>query len=440
MISQKTKIYQKKENIECLFKKINKDYEKNIQPKFLDFYDFMSNSSRTNERITIPLKDLNNEKIIKDNFQKFLKNEKLVVIESTELPTKSKSDMVKNINHMLNQFPNAYFLFTGDQPVYEEQRNQVSKLDRVFGSFFGKFHLKQVMLRGINQRYYDNLIGPTKDKFTPKKKKSLKMIPQGYFKLSEQLFVNVFFYLWKLFVNFYRYVSNIRTKKKLCHISFNQFKFIYANSYVNGYKIKELDEFCCNIGLSYFLLLKSIKTNNFDIYILVLKMFLRWSLSTGIKSVKKNDSQTETTKNISHYNYFRIVCLHLYDIKYLYNNALLLFIKQNFTYNFNSNPISFDQMTEIRNLDIKKGAKGATPINHLKKMSSMNSLIRFVTKINKKQINYTKKMEMENFQISKYLLNFGKSNLSSTYNSPLNSIENIKKKCFSIINKRVIYF
>ena len=111
------------------------------------------------------------------------------------------------------------------------------------------------------------------------------MIPQGYFKLSEQLFVNVFFYLWKLFVNFYRYVSNIRTKKKLCHISFNQFKFIYANSYVNGYKIKELDEFCCNIGLSYFLLLKSIKTNNFDIYILVLKMFLRWSLSTGIKKM-----------------------------------------------------------------------------------------------------------------------------------------------------------
>ena len=396
--------------------------------------------------INIPRDKLNDIEFTKKEFQEFLKNERMFVLESTRMPTKSRQNMIDNMKHILDKYPKTMFVFTGDQPVYDEERKYVEKNDelwkRVFASFPGKFHVKQVTLRAINELFYDNLIDSMKSKFTPKKKKNLKNIPQGYFKMSEKLFVNVFFSLWKAFYRFFTYTNSKLSVK----LTFNEFREKKATSRFNGYLLSELDDFCTNYRFSYFLLLKSIKTDNFDLYVVFLKMFLNYSLSTGenvkvIKNKPTNSSSSDstTTKNVSHYNYFRIITLHLFDITYSYNDEVLKFLKQNFTYNFNLNHISFDEMTEIMNKEIKCGAKAADPVKYLQKISSLNSLIKFFRRINKKIINYSKKMEIDEITSSTFPYFSNKDSIFSKFNKNFNLPTEIKKKCILVLkNEKLI--
>ena len=343
------------------------------------FHEFLSESAGQKKRdhaykVEVENKDSNNFNIIKQKFMEFIENERMVMLESSILPTKSYDDMIVHMNRMKQQFPESLIIFTGDQPVYSSQRSNIS--GNAIGAFMGKFHMKLTFLRGLFNKYYDNLISPIQKMFTLKKKKTLKTVPQGYFKLCNRLFLNVYYLMWISF-----YSCFLKKRKEKNYESLTVAQFIRLNEQIDGFHIPELVLFCCHTGFSYFLLIKSIKLQNWSLYILSLKIFLRWCRSTGKSS----------NKNVGHANYFRIIVQHLFDIKYVYSQELIKFLKDHMTYTFNGNNISYDEMTEIQNGVAKKGAKSKNPGKQLVNFTKISNIVKFVKNINKKRLSYTRR-------------------------------------------------
>jgi len=208
------------------------------------------------------------------------------------------------------------------------------------------------------------------------------------------LFFNVFFFLAKILFKF--------LEKKPKDISNAQFCANNFDTIHQGYKVGQLYNFVFSIGLTYFNLHKSIKTLNFDLYVISCKAFLKWALSTGenVKKKKIVDLTTGEEKiktkidNTGSTNYFRIVTLHLFDLYFVYNDLVLDIIKKNFAFNYNGNPIPFDELTEMKQREMKKGVKS---VELLKQRSVNFQVSQYSKELMKNNVtNYTKDIKIPN--------------------------------------------
>ncbi len=346
--------------------------------------------------------DIDQEKIVKDEeyfqdkFIEFIDIKRVVQIKSSAVACKSGEDFDHHIEHVNSRFPECTIVYVGDQPVYERQRQSEF-------AFPGKFHLKLNMLLGIFHISYD--LGPSQILQNAKyfnKKKSLKTIPSGYFKMSERLFCNSFLSYWDMYSSIIEnHISSNSSPSSsnsssgsssssssslqcdfsgfnsiVCsHIENNRVKFRGSYSFV-----KQLSFFCNYILLSYYLLVKSIKTSNFELYILSIKLFLSWALGSNKG------------------NYFRILVLHLFDISYTWTDDMLALFKANLSFVTTSkNHVPFDEMGEIANKDTKTTTRNArNPAKKVEMISVLNPLIGFLKHVFEPNYDYTKEKVLKN--------------------------------------------
>ncbi len=295
-------------------------------------------------------------------------------IKSSISACKSKDDFSYHMSVVLQRFPKVKIIFLGDQHVYEAQRRKEP-------AFPGKFHFKLNMLLAIFSALYDHGINDVlKNENYFNKKKSLKSIPSGYFKMSEKLFVNSFLQYWELYtkilknhISGYRFLKHDRDSFNFVfekHIPNNMVKYHQNSSFVNN-----LSYLCTRLVFSYFLLMKSLKSNDFELYILSIKLFLSWALA------------------LDKGNYFRIFVLHLFDIFYSWSDDMVKLFKANLCYvTCSKNLIPFDEMGEIVNADTKKTTKNAkNPSKKVEVLSQLNPIIAFLKHLFESKYEYSKK-------------------------------------------------
>jgi len=409
-------------------------------------YGFFSKKrrERTNS-IKASQKEMSSIDSMKVIYTKFLEDIGFSLLESQKFPTKSKEDMKFNMDHV-NKLDFDRKIWTGDQPVYEALRK--------FGiAFIAKFHAKLNMLRAIFMISYDSLFADLIKRYF-NTKKNLKTIPNGWYKSCEVIFLNVYYFFSVLLSEFMK-KNKIKTVEEL-----KKFKN-YDNINILGYKLFEIVKFVTVIGFPFYLLVKSIKENNWDCYILSMKLFLRWILSTSERVVEKKKKKTKKkvvekkkkktkkkveneendpyakkqyrNKNTSSSNYFRLFILHLYDLFYRYNDDVIRVLKQNFTFSYSENNIPFDEVTEMENDPLKPTGKSYNPLNTLLMRSRMHMLIKFFRQLNKIIVDYTKERKNDAFLSGAFETSFSKDSMLSKYKIELHNIEAVKKRCMTIL-------
>jgi len=170
--------------------------------------------------------------------------------------------------------------------------------------------------------------------------------------------------------------------------------------------------FCCVVGLPYFILVSSIKTNDWKSYILSCKLFMRWCLTTHVetkkvqvnKRVKINGRWTKKRvteirkKNNGKPGYFKLFAVHLFDILYLFNNDIIKLLSQNFTFSSTENNISYDEWTEMENKKFKPKSKTNNADTKVMMLSEMYHIIHFICLINEDNTEYSKDKFNKEFQ------------------------------------------
>ncbi len=342
--------------------------------QFEKIWSFGPDSRRSREKVEIDMQRIGkDEKYFQQKFCEFIDLQRMVQIKSSEVPCRSSADFDHHVEHIKTQLSGSSIIFVGDQPVFEGQR-------KTEFAFPGKFHTKFNYLLGIFKLCYD--LGPSQILKSEKyfnKSKSLKSIPSGYFKMSEKLFVNCFVCYWDLFSTILKDHTSLYSSSSSfdsstynllinTHIPHNMVKFRGNHQFV-----RSLSHFCRVVLLSYYTLIKGIKTSNFDLYILSIKLFLSWCLYADKG------------------NYFRILLLHLFDVYHCWNEDMISLFKANLTFVTSSkNHIPFDEMGEICNANTKTTTKNAkNPIKKVMNISRLNPIIGFLKHVYERNFDYS---------------------------------------------------